>query len=289
MSSGFIEVTIRCGLDSGELLARLGDGEALGSWEKDGVVYVYWPQEKWSDLLFNDLKRALVSMQINDHEAYMTIRAIPDQDWNAAWAASLHPIRIGRRLRIRQSWNPQDSAFDGVELIIDPKRAFGTGHHATTQLLVEWLEKVIRGGERVLDIGTGSGILAMAAVRLGAASALGIDTDPVALECAKEYAEMNGFGVELELRMASFEDVNQEKFHVIVANLDNKTLPLLSAHLPDLLDVGGKACLSGLQQEDHEEVVRFLSQAGMRANTCTERNGWLALDVQAVVSGYSKL
>ena len=124
---------------------------------------------------------------------------------------------MGRIAAADYSWNTRphsselaraDPEFSGIELVIDPRRAFGTGYHATTQLVVEWLEAHVRGGGVVLDVGTGSGILAMTAIRLGAASALGVDNDPVAVECAREYAVLNGFGPELELRVASFEDLD---------------------------------------------------------------------------------
>ena len=166
-------------------------------------------------------------------------------------------------MRIRQSWHAADPEFRGIELVIDPKRAFGTGYHATTQLVVEWLEEHIRGGERVLDVGTGSAILAMTAIRLGAASALGLDNDPVAVECAAEYAALNGFGGELELRVASFEDLDAGKFDVIVANLDIRTLPRLCEFLKRLMADGAIACLSGLQEQDYEEVAAALAQAGL--------------------------
>ena len=80
-----------------------------------------------------------------------------------------------------------------IELIIDPKQAFGTGHHTTTQLLIEWLQQVVTSSDRVLDVGTGSGVLAMVALRLGAAKAVGEDFDPVAIDCARDYAQVNGF------------------------------------------------------------------------------------------------
>jgi ribosomal protein L11 methyltransferase len=225
----------------------------------------------------------LASLGSNDKDAGVTIDAIPDRDWNEVWAASLQPIRLGRRVRIRQSWHRCDAEFGGIELVIDPKRAFGTGHHATTQLLVEWLEEIIRGGERVLDVGTGSGILAMIGLRLGAASALAIDIDPVAVECAREYAQVNGFGAELELRVVSFETLDRERFDVVVANLDNSMLPVLSQYLPHLLAAHGMACLSGIQREDYKDIVGFLTQAGMQVNTCAVRDGWLRLEVQGAV------
>jgi ribosomal protein L11 methyltransferase len=143
------------------------------------------------------------------------------------------------------------------------------------------LEEQIHGSERVLDIGTGSGILAMIAIRLGAASALAIDIDTVALECAREYLELNGFGAELELRVSSFESLGPDRFDMVVANLDIKTLPLLCDYLPNLLKAGGIACFSGLQGQDYEEIAGSLSRAGFNISRRMEREEWLALEVQA--------
>ena len=279
MPINYVEVCVRTDVDSGEILALLEWEESLGGWEKDGTLFLYWPEEKWSDNVLEDLKRVLHTLGVNTIDARITFQTIPDKDWNATWAASLQPIRLGHRVRVRQSWHPFDPEFQGIELVIDPKRAFGTGYHATTQLVIEWLEIHLRGGERVLDVGTGSGILAMAALRLGASSALAIDVDPVALECAKQYAVANGFGCELELRVSSFEDLNHGPFDVIVANLDGKTMPLLCESLPRLLNVGGIACLSGIQHHDYIEVAKRLTEAELQIKARMEREEWLALEV----------
>jgi ribosomal protein L11 methyltransferase len=279
MSSDFVEVSLQAEVDSGELLARLRDSETLGCWEKDGCIHMYWPESQWTPWALADLKRALCEMGAEIAIPSLEIRHVQDQDWNATWAASLHPIRLGRRVRIRQSWHSPDADFEGVELVIDPKRAFGTGYHATTQLVIEWLEARIRGGERVLDVGTGSGILAMAAIRLGAASAMAIDNDPVALECAREYAAVNGFGPELDLRAESVADLKSGNFDVIVANLDGKTMPLLCATLASLMNAEGDACLSGLQPQDYEEIGDALTRAGLRIKSRLEREDWLSLVV----------
>ena len=153
---------------------------------------------------------------------------------------SLQPIRLGERILVRQSWNSAPVPDGGFELVIDPKRAFGTGYHATTQLIASWLEEMIRGGERVLDVGTGSGILAMAALRLGASSALGIDNDPEAIECAQEYAAVNDFGAELELRVAALEDLGSGQFDLVLANLDRNTLMRYFADFRKHVSAGGR-------------------------------------------------
>ena len=276
----FIEVSLRTDVDSGELLAMLQDGESLGSWEKDGILHLFWPEDRWNAAALEDLKNVLAQMGMDVRDEDLTVTAVPDQDWNATWAASLQPILLGRHVRIRQSWHAADPEFRGIELVIDPKRAFGTGYHATTQLVVEWLEAHIHGGERVLDIGTGSAILAMTAIRLGAASALGIDNDPVAVECAAEYAGVNGFGGELELRVASFEDLDEGKFDVVVANLDIRTLPRLCEFLKQLMADGAIACLSGLQEQDYEEVAAALAKAGLTITARRQRDDWLSLSLR---------
>ena len=277
MSANYVEVNFRTDVDSGEILAMLEGCENLGCWEEGGVVHIFWPEHLWTPAALDDLKKALAVFNLDTDG--LTISAVPDKDWNATWAASLTPLRLGRHFRVRQSWHPPDDAFKGFDLVIDPKRAFGTGHHITTQLVVEWLEKNIRGGEKVLDVGTGSGILSMAAIRLGAESALGIDNDPVAIECAREYARLNGFGDELELRVGSFDEYADKRFDVVVANIDGKTLPLLCPVLPLWLKTGGVACFSGLQTPDLQEVSMALRHAGFVIREQVAREDWLALDL----------
>jgi ribosomal protein L11 methyltransferase len=273
----YVEVVIEADLDSGDLLAMIESSETLGAWESNGSLHLYWPEEKWDAATLENLKSVLPRLGITEAASILKICLVPDQDWNAEWAASLKPIKVGRRVRIRQSWHRADAGFDGIELVIDPKRAFGTGHHATTRLVIEWLENHIRGGERVLDVGTGSGILAMVAIRLGASEALGIDNDAVALECAREYSEANGFGTELKLLAASFEDLGVDKFDVVMANLDIRTLPRFGVHLPRLLNAGGIVCLSGLQQQDVNEVSEVLAQADFYIDSSKESEEWVSL------------
>jgi ribosomal protein L11 methyltransferase len=276
----FVEVAIRTEIDSGELLALLEDGESLGSWESEGLVHIFWPEDRWNPASLADLISVLMRLGLENPGDLLTIRSLPDQDWNATWAASLNPIRLGRRIRIRQSWHDPDASLDAIELVIDPKRAFGTGYHATTQLVIEWLENHVHSGERILDVGTGSGILSMAAIRLGAASALAIDNDPVAIECAREYRDANGFGPELQLKVASFEDLDPQGYDIVVANLDIRTMPLLCPLLPKLLKPGGAGCLSGLQPQDFDEISEALAKMGLQIVARTAREEWIALSIR---------
>jgi ribosomal protein L11 methyltransferase len=204
---------------------------------------------------------------------------VPDRDWNVVWAQSVKPVRIGRRFLIRQTWNPVDPQPGTVELVIDPKRAFGTGFHVTTQLLLEWLESAVRENDRVLDVGTGSGILAMAAVRLGAASALGIDCDPEAVECARENAVANGFGPELEFRLQSIERLETTGFHIVVANLDRNTLLRFAREVARAAGRYGRLCLSGIQPQDLADILSAFAGHGGRCSGQWHRDEWLALEV----------
>ena len=278
MNRNFVEVSVRAEVEPGELLGMLDNDEFLGSWEEEGIFHIYWLEDKWNSAALSDLKQSLECLGIKN--ADVKVKVVEDRDWNAAWAASLRPIRLGRNIRIRQSWNPRDPSFGGIELVLDPKRAFGTGYHATTQLMIEWLEERIKGAERVLDIGTGSGILSMIAIRLGAASALGIDIDAVAVDCARQYAEENGFGTELEFRVSSFESLEPGPHDVILANIDGRTLHRLSEFLPGLLGEEGIACFSGLQEQDYEAISGTLSEAGLRITAQRQRDEWIALEIK---------
>lgn len=282
MEMSFIEVAIKAEVEAGDLLSLLEDGRNLGCWEEGDWIHVYWPQDAWEESILDDIKNILRILNRNPDDAVIEVRAIEDRDWNATWTASLAPIRLGRNLRIRQSWHPPDPLFEGIELVLDPKRAFGTGYHASTQLILEWLEDTIAGRERVLDIGTGSGILSMAAVRLGAESALAVDIDAVAVGCAREYASLNGLEREIEFRVASFEQLAEEFFDVVVANIDGRTLPSLCPHLPRLMKVQGTACFSGLQLQDLPEISSALEDAGFKIKAERHKGEWMALEIVAL-------
>jgi ribosomal protein L11 methyltransferase len=272
MVKNYVDVRIKTCVDSGELVGMLDDPDLLGTWEENGILHLYWSEERWTPKTLQRLQDTLQGFEF-------TVAHVEEQDWNATWSRSIQPIRIGARVFVRQSWNSVSLPSAGIELIIDPKQAFGAGYHASTQLLVEWLEENISGGERVLDLGTGSGILAMVALRLGASSALAIDQDPIAIDCATENASVNGFGRELELRCSGIEDVGPGLFDVILANLDRNTLLRCPDRLKAWLAPGGRALISGLILEDYPDISRALETAGMRIQERREREGWLALQV----------
>lgn len=279
MPNDWIDVTIIADVDAGELLSMLDDPAATGAWQDDGVIHVYWPADRWTSETLLALKQALSSL---GSEEAITVGRLPGQDWNAEWARSVKPLRVGRRFVIRPSWEEVALGPGEIELVIDPKQAFGTGHHATTQLLIEWLEEVVNGGETVLDVGTGSGILAMTALRLGAARALGIDSDPVAIDCAREYAVVNGFGVEMDLRTATLEELREPEprgFDLVLANLDRGTLVESAALLTRCLARGARLFVSGLLAVQKDKVAGAFAAVGAYVQEQREREGWLALEM----------
>ncbi|MDE3118977.1 MAG: 50S ribosomal protein L11 methyltransferase [Nitrospirota bacterium] len=282
MARDWVEVKVACALDPGELLGMLDDPAVTGAWEDEGVVRLYWPADRWSAERLDALTALLRRMEPGPANDRISCATVPDRDWNEEWARSVKPIRIGRRIVIRPSWEAVTVRPGEIEVVLDPKQAFGTGHHATTRLLLEWLEGLIHGGERILDVGTGSGILAMAALKLGAASALAVDCDPVAVECAKDYAKVNGFGDELDLRVATLRDLPEPDVRdvtLILANLDRRTLVEAAPLLAPYLERGARLLLSGLLIEDRAEIAAAFEAVGGAVQESREAEGWLALHV----------
>ena len=272
----WIQVSIDANLDAPEFLSLLDDRFVAGGWQEEGRLHVYWRRDHWNPDTMKMIRR-LAGPLIRAGSGRISLTAIPDQDWNRAWADSVTPIRIGRRVVIRPSWHRVAAGPDDVVLVLDPKQAFGTGHHATTQMLLEWLQDHVRGGERVLDVGTGSGILAMAALRLGAASAVGIDIDPVAIECAQAYARDNGFGDEFTLETSPLPDSAPRTFDLVLANLDCQTLLDLRSDLCGRLSATGRLSVSGVLGDDRDDVLQRFQAAGLALQHEHERAGWLAL------------
>jgi ribosomal protein L11 methyltransferase len=177
------------------------------------------------------------------------LESVPDEDWVARTRSQFAPIRVSRRLRIVPSWHAAPET-DAATLVLDPGLAFGTGSHASTRLCLRWLDRRIRGGEAVLDYGCGSGILAIAALKLGARRAVGVDIDPNAVAAAKANARSNGVAGEF------FETCSTPDFtaDLVVANILAQPLKLLAPILANRCKRGGQIALSGLLVEQAEDV-----------------------------------
>lgn len=282
MASNWIEVRVSGLVNSDELLGLLSDEHVRGAWQEQDVVHLYWSPEQWHPEKRSRLE-AVVSRLSQQNDTYeIVVDQVQDRDWNEQWSRSAVPVRVGRRVVVRLSWHEAALEPGDIELILDPKQAFGTGHHATTQLMIEQLEESVQGGESVLDVGTGSGILAMVALRLGACRALGIDHDPVAVACASEYRTLNRFGPELLLvasTLGAVTSINRQPFDVVMANLDAQTALANAESLSALTASRGVLMLSGLLATDRKDVTTVMSRYGRYPSRVRERDGWIAMEL----------
>ena len=282
----WIQVDVRTSIDAGELLGMLHDPAVTGAWQEDDQVHLYWPGDRCGPDTWQGLRAALALLGQVDPERAITINRLPNEDWNAQWSRLVEPIRIGRVI-IRPSWKIVPLATGEIELIIDPKQAFGTGHHATTHLLIEWLQHSVKPTDRVLDVGTGSGVLAMVALRLGAEAAVGEDFDPVAIDCAREYAQLNGFDGRLTLAVREAQVERAEDSFtptLVLANLDRQTLLLAADSVCRYATGGARLLLSGLLVDQRAEIEAAYAARGVYVKAARERDGWLALEATAMES-----
>jgi ribosomal protein L11 methyltransferase len=178
------------------------------------------------------------------------VEPVADEDWVRRSHAQFEPIRISDKLWIVPSWATAPDP-DAVNLVLDPGLAFGTGSHPSTRLCLQWLERTIRGGERVLDYGCGSGILAIAAQRLGASAALGVDVDPLALLAAQANAQRN----RIDARFINTETAPDFQADLVVANILANPLILLAPVLAGHTAQGGRVALSGILETQAGEVM----------------------------------
>jgi len=198
---------------------------------------------------------------------------VEDRIWEREWLKDFRPMRFGRRLWVCPAGQPPGQP-DAVVLELDPGLAFGTGTHATTALCLEWLDGAIRGGERVLDYGCGSGILALAALRLGAGRATVFDIDPQALLATSENAARNGLAdrIEVPARASNIEG----SFDIVLANILSGPLVALAPGLASHVGRGGALVLAGLLSRQAGEVAQAY-QPWFDIGPVAERDGWTLL------------
>ena len=200
---------------------------------------------------------------------------IEQEDWQNAWKKYYHAMDIGQRLAIVPGWETYDT--DRIVITMDPGMAFGTGTHETTSLCLETLDSMVKGGERVLDIGTGSGILAIAALKLGAAEAEGVDIDPMCVRTAGENAERNGVAEPFTVLVGDLSDKASGKYNIITANIVAAAILSLAPHVPVLMAPGARFIASGIIDTRKDEVLAGLRAAGLEPVEIKEKRGWVCV------------
>jgi len=210
---------------------------------------------------------------------------VPERDWSEEWKRGLEATVISPRLLVRPSFVERVPAPGQAELVIDPGQAFGTGSHESTRLALEWIDALapeLPRGCRVLDVGTGTGVLALAAIRLADARAVACDSDPLATAAARETALANGLAAGLALFTGSLDALGDGDFDLVVANLLKRELTPLVRGIAAHTAPGGRAILSGLLARDAGQILPALTAAGFSAagtREAVDANGdrWTAL------------
>lgn len=212
-------------------------------------------------------------------------REIEDQDWMAAWREHYRPIPVGERLMILPAW--LDSSDDRrIPIKIDPSMAFGTGTHPTTQLCLALLEKHLKPGEAVMDIGCGSGILSIAAVKLGASRVVAVDIDQAAIRSTRENADLNGVSDQIDCGVGSLGEIlvgyySLRRAPLVLANiLAPVIIRMFGEGLADTLSKGGKIILSGILDEQSPAVEAEAEMHGLQFVERMVQNDWVGLVYQ---------
>lgn len=210
----------------------------------------------------------------------LKVSNLKEEDWANAWKEHFQVHRIGNRVVIRPTWRPYEAQGDEVVVDLDPGMAFGTGLHPSTRLSMLGVEQVVKDGDRLLDVGTGSGILAIAAIKLGAASADTVDVETVAVRATNENAELNGVADRLKVELGSVgpgEPFEGEVYDVVLANIIARILIDLSAALVRHTKPGGHLVLAGIIQQREGDVVAAFAEQGARVVERRQFDDWVSL------------
>ena len=259
-----------------QVYGELIDENILNADKNIASVSIFVPEEKPYNDYLAYLRERFSALGI---EVKTTIEGLKEEDWANAWRAYYKPLHIGDKLVVVPAWQKYDAADGEITVKMDPGMAFGTGTHETTRLCAAMVEKHMPKGARVLDIGTGSGILSLFALKLGAASANAYDIDPVAVRVAKDNAltnEVDNFYCDVSDLLASV-DILQGQYDFAMANIVADILVRMSENVADYLKPGAEIVCSGIIEGRTDDVTEAMISHGFTLVDEDSENDWKVL------------
>lgn len=301
-NSAWIEVSLQVDGESAEAVAevleRFGhqgvsleqDGIPPDTWDEDQVpppqsltLRAYFPADDQLEATQAQLETALGHMRLMYPMPTPRYRRVEAADWAEAWKAHYQPLRVGRRLIVRPLWIDLPLAPDDIEIALDPGMAFGTGSHPTTQLCLQALEDLLQPGQSVLDLGSGSGILSIAAGKLGAGQVLALDTDSIAVEATQQNARANDVGHKVNAQRGSHDCLlsSARRFNLVVVNILARIIvEMANQRLGQIVRPGGLAIFSGIIDSQLTEVEDALRQTGLQPYARRQMGDWMLVEAK---------
>ncbi|MBI5739218.1 MAG: 50S ribosomal protein L11 methyltransferase [Nitrospirae bacterium] len=281
MSPSYYEFTVSMPDESRDaVMNKLAEMGSPGVYERDGSIIAYFDDgvimpELCAEL--DEFRKVLTDAGLSPAFSFDYV-LLPETDWNESWKKNFNPIEVGNKLTIVPSWVKADT--DRIAVIIDPGQVFGTGHHESTRMCLTLIERISdnSAGESFLDIGTGTGILAIAAARLGFSPVTAIDNDPLSVEASLFNVGLNDLK-NIVIKKGEIMDV-AGTFDVISANLLAGTLIQIAQDIVSRLNPGGTAILSGMLAGQEDEVIESAQRAGLALREKVVDDKWVTLVVE---------
>ncbi len=279
MPSSFTEVEITADAELVEqLIGVLSQMGFEGFWEDDTRLKCYIKSSRWSPEMLDEVRTTVHRMARPSSSSLpqVTARTIESLDWNREWEKTIKPIQVTDRIVIKPTWHEYDAVPGQIIVTIDPKMSFGTGYHETTRLVLKLMEKYLKADCSLLDVGTGTGILAIVGVKLGAASAVAVDVDEWSYDNAVENCRLNHVGNTVHVVHGELSSIPSCRFDMIVANIQLNVIEQMLQDMKERLAPDGLMILSGLLGSDREQIISTVSNCNLELREEMSENEWWA-------------
>jgi len=240
------------------------------------LVRAYLPASELGAVLTDDLRQSMAAFPAVE----LTARPIFEEDWAVSWREFFGVVDSGGRCIIVPTWIEHEPQPGQLVIRLDPGQAFGTGHHETTRLCLLALDEAVRPGMHVLDVGTGSGVLAIAAIKLGAAEVTAIDIDPIATEVARANCDANGIGPEVSISAGTLTPGHAERYPLVVSNISTDANIALGPAFAQVVEPGGRLVLSGILAPDGRRVQEAMAVLEFGLVAMRHERDWCLLEFE---------